>query len=55
MISKMIVSYNITFKPDAWESIQDSYVQLGPISDNVRNNATWIEIANWDNWSADVS
>jgi len=41
-ITVPIVSYNITFKPDEGQSIADSYIQLGPVCDAVKANATWL-------------
>lgn len=54
-IEKSIVSYNITYKPDEWESEIDSYIQIGSISKQVYADATWLPTENWDTWGSQVS
>lgn len=32
-VKELVFSYNITFKPNPGQSYEDSYIQIGPISD----------------------
>ena len=53
-ISKNIATYNITFNPNATTG-SDSYVQLGDISQYVKEKLTWMPAMDWDYFKSPVS
>lgn len=50
-----IVSYNITFRPEEYQSVADSYIQVGLIAKGVSDNSTWIDVGGWNMWGLEVS
>ena len=54
LISKTIVTYNITFNPNAVLGSQ-SYIQIGDLSDQVTRDLTWVTTAGWDYFKSPVS
>jgi len=54
-ISSAYISYNITFKAIEGQSIEDSYVQIGPVSQMVRGNTSWLDTSSFNAWNVPVS